>query len=161
MIKIKPIICFVLFIPSICFSDISGKVIKISDGDTIWVMHRSEKIKVRMLGIDAPELNQAFGLQSKKILKSLIYLKIVHIEGQKKDRYSRLIGKVILNDQDINIKMIQKGAAWHFKRYQDDQTVNDRINYSLEERNAKKKKLGLWESKNPFPPWQWRKNRKH
>ena len=57
-----------ILIPSICLSDITGKVVKVSDGDTIWVLDTKKKVKVRLLGIDAPEIKQAFGEESKMIL---------------------------------------------------------------------------------------------
>ena len=67
MFNLKLILLLIL-IPSICLSDITGKVVKVSDGDTIWVLDTKKKVKVRLLGIDAPEIKQAFGEESKMIL---------------------------------------------------------------------------------------------
>ena len=64
MLNLKLILLLIL-IPSICLSDITGKVLKVSDGDTIWVLDTKEKVKVRLLGIDAPEIKQAFGEESR------------------------------------------------------------------------------------------------
>jgi endonuclease YncB( thermonuclease family) len=89
-----------------------------------------KKVKVRLLGIDAPEIKQAFGEESKMILIRLIEKQNVIVVGNNKDRYGRLIGKVLLDDRDINLEMIKAGAAWHYKKYQADQLEADRILYS-------------------------------
>ncbi len=148
-------------IPSICLSDVTGKVVKVSDGDTIWVMDNDKKVKVRLLGIDAPEIKQAFGEESKMILAGLIEKQNVIVVGDDKDRYGRLIGKVLLDDRDINLEMIKAGAAWHYKKYQADQLEEDRILYSSQEQLAQKTKRGLWKEGDPLAPWQWRAKRQH
>ena len=148
-------------IPSICLSDVTGKVAKVSDGDTIWVMDNDKKVKVRLLGIDAPEIKQAFGEESKMILAGLIEKQNVIVVGDDKDRYGRLIGKVLLDDRDINLEMIKAGAAWHYKKYQADQLEEDRILYSSQEQLAQKTKRGLWKEGDPLAPWQWRAKRQH
>jgi len=102
MFNLKLILLLIL-IPSICLSDITGKVVKVSDGDTIWVLDTKKKVKVRLLGIDAPEIKQAFGEESKMILVGLIEKQNVIVVGNNKDRYGRLIGKVLLDDRDINL----------------------------------------------------------
>ena len=150
-----------VIIPSICLSDVTGKVVKVSDGDTIWVMDNDKKVKVRLLGIDAPEIKQAFGEESKMILAGLIEKQNVIVVGDDKDRYGRLIGKVLLDDRDINLEMIKAGAAWHYKKYQADQLEEDRILYSSQEQLAQKTKRGLWKEGDPLAPWQWRAKRQH
>ena len=150
-----------VIIPSICLSDVTGKVVKVSDGDTIWVMDNDKKVKVRLLGIDAPEIKQAFGEESKMILAGLIEKQNVIVVGDDKDRYGRLIGKVLLDDRDINLEMIKAGAAWHYIKYQADQLEEDRILYSHHEQLAQKNKRGLWKEGDPLAPWQWRAKRQH
>ena len=76
------------------------------------------------------------------------------------DRYKRVLAKVILNGADINLLQISSGYAWHFKRYQNQQSPSDRVAYDYAEKNAKKNQLGLWEEKKPIAPWKWRKIRK-
>ena len=160
MFNLKLILLLIL-IPSICLSDITGKVVKVSDGDTIWVLDPKKKVKVRLLGIDAPEIKQAFGKESKMILIRLIEKQNVIVVGNNKDRYGRLIGKVLLDDRDINLEMIKAGAAWHYKKYQTDQLKADRILYSIQEQLAQKTKRGLWKKSDPLAPWQWRAKRQH
>ena len=68
----------------------------------------------------------------------------------------RILGKVLLNDQDMNLEQINAGLAWHYKQYQDEQTTSDRVKYSDAEREARMKKHGLWHDAKPVPPWDYR-----
>jgi endonuclease YncB( thermonuclease family) len=75
--------------------------------------------------------------------------------------YKRIIGKVVLNGKDINLEMIKKGMAWHFKKYKKNQPMDESHSYNEAENYARDKNIGLWSEKNPLPPWEWRKlNRK-
>jgi endonuclease YncB( thermonuclease family) len=73
------------------------------------------------------------------------------------DRYNRVLAKIIYDGKDINLFQVSSGYAWHFKRYQKQQSPLDRELYSEAELNAQKNKLGLWGEKNPVAPWKWRK----
>lgn len=127
----------------------SAKVVKISDGDTITILQNKEQTKVRLYGIDAPEKKQDYGQKSKQFLASLIAGQVVEVEPKGKDRYKRTIGTIYYKGQDINAQMVLNGYAWAYVKY-------SRI-YVDHERLAREKKLGLWQSSNPTPPWQWRK----
>lgn len=129
----------------------SAKVIKISDGDTITVLNGKEQTKVRLYGIDAPEKKQDYGQKSRKFLASLIAGQVVEVDPKGKDRYKRTLGIIHYKDQDINAQMILNGYAWAYVKY-------SKI-YVDQERLAREKKLGLWQSSDPTPPWEWRKLR--
>ncbi len=134
-----------------------GKVVSITDGDTITVLDsENAEHKVRLMGIDAPEKSQDFGIQSKRALSNLIYQKPVIVEYNKQDRYKRKVGKVILNNQDICLLMIQDGWAWHYKDYEKEQSKTDRDLYSQAELKAQNEKIGLWQSSNPIAPSEFR-----
>ncbi len=76
---------------------LTGKVVKITDGDTLYVLDANYKDhKIRLAGIDAPERRQAYGLASRKHLLSIEAGKQVTVEYQKRDRYGRIVGKVLL-----------------------------------------------------------------
>ena len=93
------IVLFVLIIANVSFAEqFNGKVSKVIDGDTIWVRSDSTTIKVRLSYIDAPELKQIFGIQSKKYLTSLVLDKNVEIHSYRRDRYKRVIGEVLFQD---------------------------------------------------------------
>jgi endonuclease YncB( thermonuclease family) len=62
-----------------------------------------------------------------------------------------------LNGKDINLEMVQKGMAWHYKKYIKSQNVEDRQSYNNAEQDARLNKIGLWSDVNPVAPWEWRK----
>lgn len=135
-----------------------GKVVNITDGDTITVVDdNKQQHKIRLMGIDAPEKAQAFGAASKKSLSNLIYQKRVSVDYNKQDRYERKVGKVNLNNQDICLTMIELGMAWHYKEYAKEQAAKDRDLYSQAEVTARLSKLGLWQDSNPIKPSEFRK----
>ncbi|MEO1946115.1 MAG: thermonuclease family protein [Methylophilaceae bacterium] len=149
---------FTFFVSSLSLAGpIIGEVIAVADGDTITVLSHGVKHKVRLFGIDAPEKKQAYGKQSKQSLVDMVHKKTVTINYNKRDRYRRIIGKVILERQDVNLEQVRRGLAWHYKKYQKEQEVEDRGLYSQEEYLARKNQLGLWNDSNPMPPWEWRK----
>lgn len=134
-----------------------GKVVKVTDGDTVEVLDANKtRHKVRLSGIDAPERKQAFGNASRKYLADLVAAKDVCVSGDKKDRYERLIGTIIVDGQSANFKMIQGGYAWHFKKYESEQTQMEREVFAAEETAARSSAVGLWSEPDPIAPWDWR-----
>lgn len=138
----------ILVIASPLFA-LSGKVVSIHDGDTITILQNKQQIKVRLFGIDAPELKQPYGKKSKQFLANLIAGKVVEVEENGKDRYKRTIGLIYLNDKDINAQMVANGYAWAYRKFSK--------RYTAQESKAKKQGLGLWRDKEPIPPWKWRR----
>lgn len=135
-----------------------GKVVGVSDGDTITVLDKNnQQIKIRLEGIDAPESSQDFGEKAKQNLSDLIYGKVVQVFSSKKDKYGRTVGKILLGGRDINLEQIKSGFAWHYKDYAAEQSEADRTLYADAEAKAKGAKLGLWILPNPTPPWSFRK----
>jgi len=136
--------------------DLSGKVIRIADGDTFTLLtENKEQVKVRMHGIDSPEKGQDYGQVARQHLSDLIFNKSVFIKQMDKDRYGRIVA-LVFNEkkQSINEAMLQAGLAWHYKEYDDDPDW-DRL-----EESARKTKTGLWAHAHPIPPWQWRKEKR-
>ncbi len=89
---------------------ITGRVVGVHDGDTITVLDASrQQYKIRLAGIDAPEVKQAFGTRSKQNLSSLIFNKQVKIEWEKHDRYGRTLGVVLVNGHDVNLEQVRAG----------------------------------------------------
>jgi endonuclease YncB( thermonuclease family) len=99
--------------------------------------------KIRLMGIDAPEKKQAFGNRSKQSLSDLVFDKQVTVEYSKQDRYGRTIGKITVDGVDANLEQIKAGMAWHYKKYQKEQSVEDRFVYANAEIQAQYKKRGL------------------
>jgi len=138
-------------------ADLHGKVVAVSDGDTVTVLDAdNHQHKIRLAGIDAPEKAQAFGQASKKSLSDLIYGRLVDVNWDKHDRYGRIIGKIMVGDADICLEQIRRGMAWHYKQYQRDQSAADRVAYGAAEETARASHAGLWRDPVPIPPWQFR-----
>ena len=161
------VIIYILNIYSVR-ADFTAKVLRVVDGDTVHVVNKAgKKFKVRLTGIDAPEQNQPYGLVSTYHLRGLLLNKFVLLESKPKkgkpysvDRYKRVLAKIVLDGRDINLSQVLSGYAWHFKRYQNQQSRSDREAYSKAELYAEENELGLWGEKNPIAPWKWRKIKK-
>jgi endonuclease YncB( thermonuclease family) len=110
-----------------------------------------------LAGIDSPEKGQAFGQHCKKSLSDLVYDRAAKVESSKLDRYGRVIGKVLVDGQDVNLEQIHRGCGWHYKKYQNEQSLDDRLNYNSAEESARANKVGLWTDNAPVPPWDFRK----
>lgn len=152
-----------LFLSSISLAEeLVGKVIKVSDGDTITVIDSNNQIyKVRLKGIDAPETQQAFGNTSTQSLAELVYDKEVLITWDKKDKYYRILGKVIVDGRDANYEQLKKGLAWYYKQYEKDLSDEDREKYTEAEEWARNYTEGLWADSKSIPPWEFRRKRKN
>ncbi|MDO8776167.1 MAG: thermonuclease family protein [Burkholderiaceae bacterium] len=141
---------------------IQGKVVGVTDGDTITVLDQSKtQHKIRLSGIDAPERGMPFGQKSKQHLSDLVAGKQVTVEATKIDRYKRSVGKVLVDGHDANLAQVEAGFAWHYKDYQREQSKADRLAYSQAEDLAREASKGLWMDGDPVPPWNWRKNTKN
>lgn len=148
---------------------ISGIVVGITDGDTLTLLDANrQQHKIRLMGIDAPESHQPFGQKSKSSLSAFVFNREVEVIGGKKDRYGRLIGKVMAADlncnvpacpkiHDVNLMQVLTGMAWWYKQYANEQSPKDREDYEVAEFQAKSQRRGLWADKNPIPPWDWRR----
>ncbi|MGP4865065.1 thermonuclease family protein [Psychrobacter sp. T6-5] len=131
--------------------------VRVIDGDTVEVTPLSgQSERVRLLGIDAPESAQEYGIESTTALSQCVSNAIVTIEWIERDRYDRLLGKVIANNVDCNLNQLQEGAAWHYKEYQSSQTPYDRIEYSNAEIVARSNGRGLWANRYPIKPSDYR-----
>ena len=138
-------------------ANFAGRVVAVEDGDTIVVLDDANgTYKIRLQGIDAPEGGQAFGDRSGQSLSEMVSGKQVEIEWSKRDRYRRLVGKVLSDGNDVCLQQIKAGMAWHYKYYQDEQSARDRELYATAENEAHSARLGLWSDENPIPPWQFR-----
>ena len=142
------VVSFAILLPLYLFA-LSGKVISTHDGDTITILQNKEQTKVRLYGIDAPEKKQDYGQKSKQFLASLIAGQMVEVEPKGKDKYKRTLGTIYYKGQDINAQMVLNGYAWAY--------IKCSKIYVDHERLARENKLGLWQSSNPTPPWEWRK----
>lgn len=131
-----------------------GKVIKITDGDTIIVItENQQQIKIRLDGIDCPESKQDFGTSAKQAVSELCFGKQVKVVYSSKDRYGRILGTVYIGNKNVNKELLRMGLAWHYIQFNNDKEL------AKLEQEARNKKIGLWSHPNPIPPWEFRKKR--
>lgn len=143
-----------LFSPP-AFADFSGRVVAVSDGDTIKVLHNSKVEKIRLYGIDCPEKGQAFGTKAKQFTSEMVFGKDVTVQVKDTDKYGRTVADVILPDgRSLNRELVGAGLAWWYKRYSRDKSLGQL------ETDARAARRGLWADHDPVPPWCYRKNKK-
>lgn len=137
---------------------LEGRVIAIQDGDTLTVLDAQHvEHRIRLMGIDAPEKRQPWGDQSKAHLGRLTFGQTVTVDWRKRDRYQRIVGKVLTSDgADACLAQVTAGLAWHYTKYQREQTPEDREAYAAAEATARASGAGLWQDTHPIPPWEWR-----
>jgi len=159
----KSKLLFFLLSSSILISNAFGYeyqalVVKVIDGDTIIVNHNNDRRKIRLLYIDAPEIDQVYGKDSKVFLKNILSNQTITVNTIKKDKYSRELSEIYLyfdgNPVFVNAKMIKSGNAWVYK-------INRKNEYLINLENfARTHKSGLWSKNTAIEPWVFRKNKK-
>lgn len=132
----------------------TGEVARVKDGDSILVYRADVKrtSEVRLAGIDAPELAQPWGIQSRTAMRRLVLGKQVRVEVTDKDRYNRLVGKVWQGRTYVNAAMTAGGHAWAYDRYLKDRDIR------AGQDKARRDRLGLWAlpPEQRLPPATWR-----
>lgn len=138
--------------------ELTGKVVAVTDGDTLTILADRRQVKVRLFGIDAPERSQAFGTQARKRLGELTAGKTVKVTTSGTDRYGRILGEVFAPSEygtepaNVNLMLVSEGLAWHYVQF-----AKDRQDIREAEDMARRAKSGLWSDPNPVAPWEFRK----
>lgn len=136
---------------------LNGTVIGISDGDTLTLLTRERKqIKIRLAEIDTPESEQPYGNRAKQALSTLAFKKQATVSVLDVDRYGRVVGRVYVDNNDVNAELVRNGSAWVYRKYVRDQTL-----FKLE-KQARDQGVGIWAlpESNQVPPWEWRRGNK-
>lgn len=134
--------------------ELTGKVSKVIDGDTIELLAKENpynhiaKLKIRLYGIDAPELKQAYGKEAKEFLSALVLKQEVSLIIENKDKYDRFVSTLFLKGQDINKEMVKNGYAHAYESFSN--------KYLTEQADAKMFKLGLWQDERVMSPSEFR-----
>ncbi|EEU7814213.1 thermonuclease family protein [Campylobacter upsaliensis] len=138
--------------------ELIGKVSRVIDGDTIELLAKTSKenpynhiakLKIRLYGIDAPELKQAYGKEAKEYLSALVLKQEVSLIIENKDKYERIVGTLFLKGQDINKEMVKNGYAHAYESFSK--------KYLAEQADAKMFKLGLWQDEKAVKPSEFRR----
>jgi endonuclease YncB( thermonuclease family) len=129
----------------------SGRVVGVSDGDTISVLVGRRTVKVRLEGIDCPELAQPYGRVAKMFTSDRVFGKWVQVEQTTVDRYGRSVGRVFVNGEDVSTAILSAGLGWHYTEFSTDRGLD------AAEQAARAAHRGLWSQPNPVPPWVYRR----
>jgi micrococcal nuclease len=133
--------------------DLLGRVTAVHDGDTLTLLVGTTQHKIRLNGIDAPELGQAFGTRARQFLSALVFGKTVTVRVVDVDRYRREVGDVYVGGVLANAELVRAGMAWHYKRYSKDATLAEL------ELQARAEKRGLWADPKAMAPWNYRRRK--
>ncbi|TFW71497.1 nuclease [Methylotenera oryzisoli] len=141
-----------LLVPAICFAGtLSGVVVGIKDGDTIYLLTPDrQKKEVRFNAIDAPEKAQPFYNKSQQSLSNLCAGKDATVNTYGLDKYGRTLGDVFCQGKSANVHQVENGYAWVYRQYSND------ANLIALEAAARSKGIGLWNDPSPIPPWDFR-----
>jgi len=146
-----------LFI-AITASAFDGRVVKVTDGDTVEVLDSSNQLtKIRLYGIDAPEQSQDFGQKAKQYVLDMTANKTVEVEAIDTDRYGRTVGVVHIGGAILNTEIVKAGLAWYYSQYCKKSFCGE---WQQIESQARSSKIGLWSIANPQPPWDFRHGKK-
>ena len=136
--------------------DLSGRVVKVTDGDTITILDANQtQHKVRLYGIDTPEYKQPYSRVATKTLAGLVEGEGVGVDVKDTDSYGRTVGVVYKGNLNVNLQMVKSGYAWWYRKYA---PLDDDLR--MAEERARIDKLGLWAEPDPIPPWEWRRANK-
>lgn len=136
-----------------------GRVSRVGDGDTLQLLLAEDgpEIRVRLYGLDAPELDQPQGREARDFLARLVLDQEVRVEKQEVDQYGRVVGRVFSSGLSVNLTLVASGQAWVYEQFCQEPVCRQ---MRAEEASARRKKLGLWAQDRPQPPWQWRQSQR-
>ena len=130
-----------------------GTIVGVHDGDSCTLLVGTTQHKIRLEGIDTPELGQPFGTRAKQGLSKYIFSRQVTVHVSGKDSYGRSLGTILVDGKSINLQLVTDGLAWHYKQYSNDRKL------AQAESSARRAKRGLWADADAMAPWQWRRMR--
>jgi endonuclease YncB( thermonuclease family) len=122
-------------LPIVKAESLTGRVVRVTHGDAT-VVPDSEKVqhKIHLQGIDAPERHKAFGTKSSEALFNLGAGNTVVVDYREYDRYQRILGKVIVSGDDVNLEVVEAGMVWYCRKNQREQSFSDRISIPTQKR---------------------------
>jgi endonuclease YncB( thermonuclease family) len=129
-----------------------GRVTHVTDGDTLWVqpLQGGAVRRIRIDGIDAPEICQVYGEVSRRALAERVQGQLVVVQGRRKDDYGRLLARIHLQGEDIGQWMVLAGHAWSYRHQRSAGP------YAAQEALAREQRLGLWQGR-AMPPRTFRR----
>lgn len=151
----------------VCCETLEGTVTEVTRGDTLTMLDKDKaRHRVRLSAIDAPDLRQAFGPESRRGLSDLLLGKRIRVLRVKDDDFGRIVGKVLLPPpgcatcppvRDAGLAQLEAGLAWWHRDERRSQSLEDQGYYEYAEFDARTRRIGLWRDVAPEPPWEWRR----
>ena len=132
---------------------VRGRAIEVQDGDTFDLAYGTGVVRIRIKGIDAPEMGQVFGATSKRILQALLFNQTLDVVIVGQDQYQRYVSVVQINGIDLGLRMIKDGYAWNYVQFSDDPR------YESAQQFASSRQRGLWFAAERVPPWVYRRQK--
>lgn len=134
-------------------SEWQGVVTHVSDGDTLFVRPASggQPVKIRIDGLDAPEICQSYGPASRKALQNRVMGQQVEVDTRRRDNFGRVLARISLQQADVGEWMVRQGHAWSYR------FRRDAGPYAAEEVQAKTAQRGLFADARALPPREFRK----
>lgn len=127
------------------------RVEAVNDGDTVTCLDADGRhVRIRLVGIDAPEFDQPGGMASRQALAAKLAGGVVRVGGDARDQHGRLLGTLFIDDRDLNHEMVAEGWAWAFGGFVDDDEL------VAAESAARRGGRGLWADPHPMSPAKWR-----
>lgn len=130
------------------------RVLKVIDGDSILVLAGNSEMEIRLWGIDSPEYDQPYADKAKKRTAELLKGNSISVKVKGRDGYNRVLAVVYSGGTCVNQKLVMQGAAWVYDYYCRAAECGEWVRL---EREARVHRRGLWQDKNPMPPWKWRR----
>lgn len=145
--------------------EFNAKVIAVMDGDTVLALRGTQKVKIRLANIDAPEVGHAgmggqppnsqkgqdFGSESRQALLNMVLKKQARVNSRATDDYGRVVAELSVDGRSVNEEQVRRGMAWQYSYFR-----SDKILLALQG-EARAARRGLWAQASPTPPWEWRK----
>jgi len=130
-----------------------GRVVGVSDGDTLTLLVGTQTHRIRLAQIDAPESGQPYGRAAKQALSSLAFGRDARVVVVDRDRYGREVGEVFVAGENVNQALVRGGHAWAYTEYSPSLEIVDLENA------ARAAGVGLWALplEQRDPPWIWRR----
>ena len=141
----------VTFIAPLTAQRFAGRVLDVTDGDTVTVARGRGQVTVRLFGVDAPEGAQPYGPESTAALSRLVLGKVIDVDMRDVDQYGRLVAAVSVGGADVGEALVRAGAAWHYVEFSDSAAL------AAAERDARAARRGLWQMASPLAPWLFRR----
>lgn len=141
-------------------ADDTVDLVRVFDGDSLIVRDTSgEEIEIRIHAIDAPERDQAYADESRGALRKMLEGEEIVVVEHTRDRYKRVVAKLVVDGRDVGLSQVAGGYAWHYKQFAEQQSQEDRRLYEAAQMKARGDGVGLWGGHDPIPPWEYRQTR--